>query len=380
MAEESIFIVDIGSSSVKAGYMGEDMPSYIFPSSLTQYQERLESIESWVGDAFASLGSALMSSHAIQRASIQSIEQFKDLWKIIRSECNLSNLDNTSIFLVESVRWTIADRTAVAAFLFDSEHVPSVCFGNSASLSVLASGRTTGLVVECGAGLTTAIPVFEGLVLRHAVTEMEYAGQDITAALRKQFIDKNINLDFNHAKTVKEKLAFARGYYSEQAEQTQRDSMTFWLPDGNEVTMDTTVFQACTDALFYNNRMPIGGLVPQVQESLLLCDESIKKELANNIILSGGSTMIPGFGDRLHTELITRLASDPDPRNQSLASVVRVVPNSNYREAGYTLQRKYAPWIGASLAASFETYHKCLKISRQEWEESHDEIVYLKGI
>ncbi len=80
-----------------------------------------------------------MSSHAVQRASIQSIEQFKDLWKIIRAECNLSNLDNTSIFLVESVRWTIADRTAVAPFLFDSEHVPSVCFGNSASLSVLAS-------------------------------------------------------------------------------------------------------------------------------------------------------------------------------------------------------------------------------------------------
>lgn len=90
--------------------------------------------------------------------------------------------------------------------------------------------------------------------------------------------------------------------------------------------------------------------------------------------------LLIGLGDRLHTELITRLASDPDPRNQSLAGIVRVVPNSNYREPGYTLQRKYAPWIGASLVASFETYHKCLKISRQEWEESHDEIVYLKGI
>lgn len=248
-----------------------------------------------MGDAFSNLGSTIMSSHAIQRGSIQSIEQFKDLWKIVKAECGLTNLDNTSIFLVESIRWTTSDRTAVSAFLFDSEHVPSVCFGNSASLSVLASGRTSGLVVECGAGLTTTVPVFEGLVLRHAVTEMEYAGQDVTAALRKQFIDKNINLDFNHAKTVKEKLAFARGYYSEQAEQTQKDSMTFWLPDGNEVTMDTTVFQACTDSLFYNTRMASGGLVPQVQESLLLCDESIKRDLANNIILSGGSTMIPGL-------------------------------------------------------------------------------------
>lgn len=247
-----------------------------------------------MGDAYTSMGSAAMGSHAIQRGSIQSIEQFKDLWKIIRAECNLANLDNTSIFLVESIKWTTADRAAVAGFLFDSEHVPSVCFGNSASLSIMASGRTSGLVVECGAGLTTAVPVFEGLVLRHAVTEMEYAGQDISAALRKQFIDKNINLDFNHAKIVKEKLSFVRGYYSEHAEQTQKDMMTFWLPDGNEVTMDTSVFQACTDALFYNSRMPNGGLIPQVQESLLLCDESIKRELASNIILSGGSTMIPG--------------------------------------------------------------------------------------
>lgn len=76
--------------------------------------------------------------------------------------------------------------------------------------------------------------------------------------------------------------------------------------------------------------------------------------------------LFTGFGDRLNTELITRLASDPDPRNQNLAASVRVIPNSLYREPGYTLQRKYAPWIGASLAASFETYHKCLKISGQE--------------
>jgi hypothetical protein len=33
MSEESILVVDIGSSSVKAGYSGEDMPSYVFPAA-----------------------------------------------------------------------------------------------------------------------------------------------------------------------------------------------------------------------------------------------------------------------------------------------------------------------------------------------------------
>lgn len=42
MSEEAIFIVDIGSSSVKAGYSGEDTPSYVFPSSVTKFTEKLE--------------------------------------------------------------------------------------------------------------------------------------------------------------------------------------------------------------------------------------------------------------------------------------------------------------------------------------------------
>jgi hypothetical protein len=76
---------------------------------------------------------------------------------------------------------------------------------------------------------------------------MEYTGQDIFAALRKQFIDKNINLNFNHAKILKEKFSFVRGYSSEQ---TQKGMLTFWLPDENEVTLDPTVFQACTKIAF----------------------------------------------------------------------------------------------------------------------------------
>lgn len=33
MSDEPILVVDIGSSSVKAGFSGEDVPSYVFPST-----------------------------------------------------------------------------------------------------------------------------------------------------------------------------------------------------------------------------------------------------------------------------------------------------------------------------------------------------------
>ena len=50
------------------------------------------------------------------------------------------------------------------------------------------------------------------------------------------------------------------------------------------------------------------------------------------------------------------------------------------REKGHSMQRKFAPWIGGSLMGSFETYHKTLKITRQEWEENPDVVLNTKCI
>lgn len=86
---------------------------------------------------------------------------------------------------------------------------------------------------------------------------------------------------------------------------------------------------------------------------------------------------IVGLGDKLNNDLTLKFENDP--KNSSLGSLVRVVPNSNYREAGYTLQRQNASWIGGSLLGSFDTYHKTLKITRQEWDENAESILNIKS-
>jgi actin-related protein len=35
MSEDSVFVVDVGSSSLKAGYSGEDIPSFVCPSTVS---------------------------------------------------------------------------------------------------------------------------------------------------------------------------------------------------------------------------------------------------------------------------------------------------------------------------------------------------------
>lgn len=207
---------------------------------------------------------------------------------------NWNTAESTSVFMVESNKASVQDRSKWAEILFETYHAPSICFGNSSVLSLFASGRTSGLAVECGAGSTSTVPIFEGLPLHHAVICMDHGGQDISYNLKKLFNDRNIAIDMFSAKTVKERLSFANGFTSKELPHTTESTTSFSLPDGQDVTVDSRIFSTCAESLFVKDENGNGGLVNQVYESIALCDESVRRDLAGAIILSGGTSMLAG--------------------------------------------------------------------------------------
>ena len=87
-------------------------------------------------------------------------------------------------------------------------------------------------------------------------------------------------------------------------------------------------------------------LVYSIQKS----DMDLRKVLFSNIVLSGGSTLFKGFGDRL------------------LSEVKKLAPKDIKIRISAPQERLYSTWIGGSILASLDTFKK-MWVSKREYDE-----------
>ena len=96
MNDEVVIVVDPGSSSVKAGYSGDDVPICVFPSCFSKSRTRLESIE-----FEESNGSHSDYSHPIFRGVVNDWDNIEKLWYQIFDELGVKDTETMSIMLAE---------------------------------------------------------------------------------------------------------------------------------------------------------------------------------------------------------------------------------------------------------------------------------------
>ncbi len=68
------------------------------------------------------------------------------------------------------------NKIQMSEIMFEKFRVESLAIFNTAVLSLFSTGKTTGIVVECGEGVSYAVPIFEGYALPHAIHKLDIAG------------------------------------------------------------------------------------------------------------------------------------------------------------------------------------------------------------
>lgn len=78
--------------------------------------------------------------------------------------------------------------------MFETFNVPSFYLAIQAVLSLYSSGRTTGLVLDAGDGVTHTVPIYEGYTLPHAIERNDLAGRDLTGYMVTLLNEIGLNL------------------------------------------------------------------------------------------------------------------------------------------------------------------------------------------
>lgn len=372
--EEQAIIIDNGSGMMKAGIAGDEAPSVIFPALVgkpksASAMQGVTQKEHYLGDEANQKRGILNLSYPIEHGIVNDWDGMEKIWHhTFYNELRIEPTAVLGCLVTEAPMNPKANREKMTAVLFETFGFNNMYVAIQAVMSLYANGRSTGLVVDSGDGVTHTVPVFEGFAIPHAVEKMEIAGRVITSYCAKLLLGTGHSFtssaEMEIVKSIKEKLCFVSTDYETQHAESQESSsldQQFELPDKRTITVKGEVRISTPELIFKPelNGKSCKSIQALAWQSIQASDIDCRKELMKNVIMSGGTTMYDGMADRLKAELTTLAYA---------GSEIRIIAPAD---------RKYSVWKGASTLASLSTFSSKW-VTKADYEEHGESIVHRK--
>eukprot|EP00735_Rhodelphis_limneticus_P015202 TRINITY_DN9385_c0_g1::TRINITY_DN9385_c0_g1_i1::g.28382::m.28382 TRINITY_DN9385_c0_g1::TRINITY_DN9385_c0_g1_i1::g.28382 ORF type:complete len:398 (+),score=113.40,sp/P85515/ACTZ_RAT/60.63/1e-163,Actin/PF00022.14/2.4e-128,MreB_Mbl/PF06723.8/28,MreB_Mbl/PF06723.8/1.9 TRINITY_DN9385_c0_g1_i1:42-1196(+) len=371
-------VIDNGTGFLKAGFAGEDRPLVVTPSCIGRPKHEKIMAGALDGDAFvgdkAQEHRGLLSlKYPMEHGTVSDWNDMERIWRYVLKDAMPArrpgfDISDHPVLLTEAPFTPNKNREKTAEIFFETFTAPALFFSMQAVLSLYAAGRTTGVVLDVGDGVTHAVPVYEGFAIPHAITRSDVAGRDVTERLqlllRKEGHVFHTSAEKEIVRTIKEQLCYvARDYKKEEDLVIEKSfpSSTFELPDGRNIKISAERFRA-PEVLFKPSLIGVeyDGVHDCLLNAIQKTDIDLRKRLYSEIILSGGSTLFSGFAERLLVEL------------------KKGVKEPKYRIAA-PADRMLSTWNGGSILAALASFKK-MWVTKHDYQEYGYYILHSKTL
>ena len=321
---QSNIVIDNGSSSIKCGFSGEEAPKSIFSNIISRSSDK-------VGDE--SLDDNISP---IEHGIITNFDLMEKIWEHTFSRELKVPQEERNILTSDSPLSPKINREKMTQIMFEKFNVQGLFICIRPILSMYCVGKTSALVLQSGDDVTQIVPINEGYYFPYSITKSNLGGKLVTNYLNDKLKENNNEVLFNEIK--------------------------YKLPDGKEVNLDKELF-TCPELLFKPDLigMEIPGIHMQMYNSIMKCENELRKDLYSNIILAGGNTLLNDFQERIRQE-VECLAPN------SLLPKLKVIAQN---------ERKYTAWIGGALIAGLQIFQTNW-VNHSEYQDAGPQIIHRK--
>ena len=248
--EKPAIVVDNGSGSIKAGFAGDQVPMAVFSSTVgkprhTGVMLEMTTKDTYIGEAAQKARGTLHIEYPMKHGVVTDWDGMTKIWQHtfyneLRIDCKEQN-----ILLTEPPLNPRKNREKMAEIMFEEFEFPGIHISIQAVLSLLASGKTTGVVLDSGDGVTHVVPVYEGFVNPMSVKRINVAGRDVTENLVRHLASTGYSFrtsaEQEIVRDIKEKHGRVALDFEEELKNPSKLQVSYTVPDG----------QVCSFAIFF---------------------------------------------------------------------------------------------------------------------------------